>query len=271
MRRFASWRRRAGVVTVSIKRRQIGAVYDVPQIFSDDNVRQLVADAKLPFPPHADLPRFAAGIRGAAEIYISDLGAGDDNAVHHEINGLYSAAHRRSYLDAAKRIESLSKQARDFIAKRSARPSVPWKLPSSDALGRPETRDDACATIVSLLRIGGRWQEGRRRPGGKRSMTFVATLHAPTLQRNPPKRQAEYNFVMLLQVAYAEATGDAPALTVNPVEGKRGPFARLANACLKLIGAASANVDELINELNRRARAKGRVNPRRKVSKRQLP
>jgi hypothetical protein len=259
MRHFAAWRCRAGVVAVSTKRRQIGAVYDVPQIFSDDNVGRLVADAKLPFPPRADLPRFAADIRCAAERCIADL-----NSVHDEIKGLYSAANRRRYLDAAERLERLSKQARDFIGKRSARPTVPLELPSSDALRHPETQDEACAAIVSLLRIGGRWQEGRRRPGGKRSMTFVATLHAPP---PPPKRQAELNFVMLLQVAYAEATGKPPALTVNPQ--RPGPFARLAKACLRFIGAASVDVNDLVNELNRRARRKGR--PKRKVRKRQLP
>jgi hypothetical protein len=228
----------------------------VPRIFSDDNVRQLVAQAKLPLLPDADLLRFAAGLRSAAEIYIRDVRVADDNAVHHEIEALYRAAHRRRYEEAAEQIEGLSNRTRDFIKKRCARPSVPWRLPRADALRHSATRDDACLAIVSLLRVGGRWQEGRRRPGGKRSMTFVAALHAPKLQKHPPKRRAERDFIMWLQVAYAEATDQLPPLTANPE--RPGPFARMAKACLRQLGMEAADVVELINELHRRARLKGR-------------
>jgi hypothetical protein len=260
-------RRHAEVLAVPTTKRRILAVRDVPQIFSDDNVRRLAAETKLPLPPDTDLPRFAAGIRSAAEIYIRDVDTADNNAVHHEIKTLYSAANRRRYVETAKRIDSLSQRTRDFINERSKRPNVPWVLPHADALRSEATRDDACAVIVSLLRVGGRWQEGRRRPSGKRSMTFVATLHAPKLQKHPPKREAERDFVMWLQVAYTETTGQLPPLTANPE--RLGPFARMAKACLKLIGMPAADIVELINELDRRARLKGRVNPRR--TPRQLP
>jgi hypothetical protein len=244
------------VQAVPAKTRKIAPAQDVPKIFSDDRVRQLAAEAKLP--SNADLPRFAAAIRDAAAIYIRDVSTSDDNAVHHEIKALYGAAARRRYADAAERIANLSKRTRDFISKRGERPSVPWKLPDADTLRNEATRDDACAAIVSLLRIGGRRQEGRRRPGGKRSMTFTATLHAPKLQKHPQKRQAERNFVMSLQLAYTEATGQLPSLTVNPE--RPGPFAKMAKVCLKSIGMPAAGVIELISELDCRARLKGRVN-----------
>jgi hypothetical protein len=77
------------------KQLRIIASNDVPQVFSDAKVRRLVTKAQLRLPPNADLARFAAIIRCAAENYISDAGAGDDNTVHHEIRALYFAVRRR--------------------------------------------------------------------------------------------------------------------------------------------------------------------------------
>lgn len=240
------------------KVRSIPAPEAVPLIFSDERVQQLAAEAKLP--PDADLPRFAAAIRSAAEIYIRDISTADDNAVHHEIKALYSAAKRHRYAETAELIDNLSKRTREFINKRAERPSVPWKIPAAGALRNEATRDNTCAAIVSLLRIGGRWEQGRRRPGGKRSMSFVPTLYAPKLQTRPEKRKTERAFVMWLQVAYTEATGQLPSLTANPE--RPGPLARMAKACLKLVGMPAVDAVELINGLHHR---------RRQIRKRQLP
>jgi hypothetical protein len=238
--------------------RPIIAARDAPDIFSDECVRALAAKAKLP--SDADLPRFVAAIQAAAEIYIRDIGIADDNAVHHEIKALYSAANRRKYAETAERIDTLSKRTREFINKRAERPNIPWKIPAATALRKNATQDDACAAIGSLLRMGGRWELGRRRQGGKRSMSFVPVLYAPKLHKHPPKRKAERDFVMWLQVAYTEATGQMPPLTAH--HDNPGPFARMAKECLKLIGMPAADAVELINKLQ---------GQRKKMSKRQLP
>jgi hypothetical protein len=53
---------------------------------------------------------------------------------------------------------------------------VPSTMPSRvapsppDALSSPEHRDDACEVVARLCRVGGQAVEGRRRPGGKRSV-----------------------------------------------------------------------------------------------------
>jgi hypothetical protein len=251
-------RKREGSPLRTKKVRAIPAPEDVPVIFSDERVRQLAAEAKLPLDT-ADLPRFAAAIRVAAETYIRDASIPSDNAVHREIKALYNAAARRRHAEVAERIDALSKRTRDFINKRAALPSIPWKIPAAAALRNEAKRDDACAAIASLLRIGGRWKQGRRRPSGRRSISFVPELYAPTLRKHLPKRKAERDFVMWLQLAYLNATEQSPPHTAHHVN--RGPFARMVKACLQLVGAQAADAVELINGLQR---------DRRRMRKRQL-
>jgi hypothetical protein len=83
-----SQRRRAVRVK---KERQISKAQDVPTIFSDQRIRELAAKAKLPL---GDELRFAAGVREAALIYITEAGALSDNEVHHEVDELLRAADR---------------------------------------------------------------------------------------------------------------------------------------------------------------------------------
>lgn len=249
--RRAPWCRKPPGQAVRTKKvRATPSLDDVPRIFSDGRVRQLAADAKLPLDD--GLPPFAAAIRIAAETYIRDANIPSDNAVHREIKALYNAAAKRRHAEVAERIDALSNRTRDFINKRSAMPSIPWKIPAAAALRNEAKRDDACATIASLLRIGGRWKQGRRRPSGKRSMSFIPELYAPKLQKHLPKRKAERDFVMWMQLAYLNATEQSPPHTAHHVN--RGPFARMVKACLQLVGAQAADVVELINELQRQRR-----------------
>jgi hypothetical protein len=85
---------------------------------------------------------------------------------------------------------------------------------------------------------------------GKRSTTWQPKLFAPEPDQHPPKREAERQFVMHLQLAWLEAVGKPPTATVNPSRSDR-PFANLVRECLKLVGA-NADAVALINELQRR-------------------
>jgi hypothetical protein len=230
------------------KVRSIPALEDVPRIFGDECVRQLASVAKMPLNA-ADLPRFAAAIRSTAETYIRDASIPNRNAMHHEIKALYNAAARHRCKKAADLIDTLSQPTRDFINKRSNQANIPWRLPAAAALRDKATQDAACQALVSLLSRGGRWREGRRRAGGGRPMVWKPCLYAPTLQKSPPKRKAERDFIMFLQVDYLNATGQSPPHTAHHVN--RGPFARIVKACLQLVGAQAADAVELINELQR--------------------
>jgi hypothetical protein len=266
---------RTRVVRVK-KERRIPEAKDVPGIFSDQRIRKLAVEAKLPL---GDVLRFAAGAREAALIYMGNVGAASDNEVHHEVDELLRAADRAlkrrkekdaAYEDVAKRIERLSERTRKLLNERSARPTVTLDMPDPEAFRDLARRDEACETIARLCRIGAFWEEGRRRPGGTRSMTMVSELHAPELKQHPARREAELNFVMLLEVAYLEATGKHPSLTADP--NRPGPFARMVQACLNEV-RASANAVELLNELQRRRKGmkqrqrKVKKQPRRKLKK----
>ena len=234
------------------KEKRIPKAQDVPAIFSDQRVRELLAEAELAV---GDDVCFAAAVRDAALIYVREAGEASGNEVHYEVDELLRAAVRaakaRKRKDAAcenvaVRIEQLSGRARKLLSKRGT-------LPDAEALRDPASQCDACETLASICRIGARWEEDRRRPSGKRSMTIVPFLHAPELQQHPPRREAHLNFVMWLRIAYLEATGKQPSLTANPA--RPGPFARMVQACLDQV-QASANAVELLNELQRRRKDK---------------
>jgi hypothetical protein len=90
-----------------------------------------------------------------------------------------------------------------------------------------------------------------------------------------PRREAAATFIMGLQVTYLVATGEQPSYTASRASmassAKRGPFARIANACLHLIGAPVDDVG-LINTLQTRANIlndeKGRPRRKREAKKR---
>jgi hypothetical protein len=235
------------------KDRRIQTAEKLPSIFDDKCIRKLARTARLP--PTANIQRFATAVREAALAYIGDASTASDNEVHHEVDGLLRAAdravHARKHKDAAcdkvaALIERLSERTRRLLSD--------WgELPDPKALRDPATQCAACETIASLCRIGAGWREGRRRPGGQRSMTMVSVLHAPPLQQHPARREAQLNFVMWLQVAYVEATGEPPSPTAHP--RRPTPFAKMAQVCLDKL-QAGANAVEMINGLQRRRKDK---------------
>lgn|SRR5215831_89599 len=226
------------------------AAANIPHIFDDDCIQKLVAIAKLP--ADADSKRFAEGVRKAASIYARDARVPTDNELHTEIYKLYRAAERRQYERIAVLLEDLSLEARDWLNKRGSRLRV--ELPAPEALRDISAQQKACDIVLKLCQYGGRHAEGRKRPSGKRSHTWRPLLCAPQPRRNFPKRDAELNFIMWLQIGWLEATGKRPSLAANP--NRPGPFARMVRECLELVGASHADAVGLINELNERRRKK---------------
>jgi hypothetical protein len=230
------------------KDRRIPAPEELPSIFDDKCIRELAHTARLP--QTADIPRFAAAVLDAANLYIRDASIASNNEVYHEIDGLLRAADRavnaRKRQDAAcetvaVRVELLSERTRNLLNEWGTRPDP-------EVLRDPATQCAACETIASLCRIGAGWREGRRRPGGRRSITKASVLHAPPLQQHPARREAQLDFVIWLQVAYLEAAGKSPPATSHP--GRPTPFAQMAQLCLDKL-QAGANAVEMINELQR--------------------
>jgi hypothetical protein len=256
---------------------------DVARVFDDCCVQRLASIAKLP--RGANVEHFGNGIRNAALIYSRDAREPSVNDMHKEIVALHYAAERRLYASLTALLDNLSTKASDMLNLRgmgsgfgnprtlptlTARhgprgiTAAVTKLPSSDTLRDERLREKACDAIVMLCRTGGRHIEGRKRPSGRRSRSWQARLYAPEPSRHPGKRKAERAFLMRLQLAWLEATGERPSMTAHHVN--LGPFAKMVRESLRLVGAAHVDAVGLINELNRRRR---RVRVRRSLVKEQ--
>ena len=219
------------------KNRGIPAPQQLSHILDDKFIQGLARQTKLSWA--ANIPRFAAAIRDAAQIYVAAMATPNGVTMRVEIGGLYSAAAQHRYKETATRIGKLSKQTRAFIKKRGDRPMLSLAIPDPQAFNDPARRDDACETTVRLLRVG--MERGK------------PLLYAPNPQPRPPRREDELDFVMWLEVASLEATGMPPPLTANPA--RPGPFARMVQTCLDRI-ALGANAVEMLYELHRRRKLK---------------
>jgi hypothetical protein len=240
-----------GAPPVGIKKKQTAiAAADVPRLFNDACFEQLAIIGRLP--DTADRQRFGESIREAARIYAEDARRATIGKVRDEIASLYKAAEHKRYDRAAMLLANLSPEACTYLeALELPGPrGAGLRLPTADKLRDPKRRDEACEMIERLCRIGGGYVVGRKRSPGKRSKTWRPLLFAPVPDKHPPKREAELQFVMNLQLAWLEAVGKPPTATVNPSRPDR-PFANLVKKCLKLANA-HADAVGLINELRSR-------------------
>jgi hypothetical protein len=236
-----------------------------PEVFNDACIKQLVRIGKPP--PQTDIQLLGDGIREGARQYATEIRQPNDNEVCAEIERLYRAAVRQRFDELAILIDRLSPRARSLLqyrewptkpsarkvgaVRRRDRTSIRSRLitlPPPEALRDHKTRDEACATVVKLCQCGGGWVEGRQRPSGKRSITWRPYFRGPERQAQFPKREAEQNFIIWLRLAWLAATGEEATPTADP--RRPGPFARMAQHCLNLIGAKHADAVGLLNKLN---------------------
>jgi hypothetical protein len=208
----------------SKKKQSAIAAQDVPRKFDDVCIDRLV---KIAARPQLARDRLRLGIHEAARIYAEDVRKPNVNAVQDEIVRLHQAALRHEFERVAQLIEALSPAVRELFKTRESTPGFKkagLKFPPAEALRDPARQDEACDTVRQFCSMGGKYIEGRKRPSGKRSITWQRLLYAPRPIKHPPKREAERRFVMHLRLAWLEATGDAASATADP--GRPGPFAR---------------------------------------------
>lgn len=219
------------------------AAENVPSVFDAACINRLANISK--FPAEADLVRFGKGVQAAALIYARDSRELNANELHAEISALHKAAERHDHETLAKLLTALSPQARERLNDIGNPVDFNFELPDPDTMFDVRHRAAACERVASLCRYGGKWIEGRRRPSGKRSRTWRWDLYAPAPSPAFEKRSAERAFVTWLRFAWSDATGQLASKTANP--NKKGPFARLATECLRLVGAEHADAIALIN------------------------
>jgi hypothetical protein len=218
--------------------------------FDDSCIARLASIGKLPV--HADKQRFAESVRVSARIYARDAREPNENELHAEIATLHRAAEQHDYERVAKLLAVLTPRSRERLSDRGKQLGFELGAPTSEALSDTALRDEACTAVARLCRAGGGYVEGRLRPSGRRSQTWRWVLHAPQPRRHSAKREAELGFVMNLRLAWLESSGGSPSRTAHRTNP--GPFAKLAQECLALVGAKHANAINLINELDRRGK-----------------
>jgi len=233
-----------------MKARHTIAVEDVCRVFDDARIERLVRVARLPI--GTDVKRLADGIRDAARIYARDASEPTVNELRAEIEQLHRAAARGKYDQLAKLLEALSPKARRLLGARGKRLGV--SLPPAKALQTAEA-ERASAIAVKITSVGGQYVQGRKRLGEKRSRpAWQPLIYAPDARQHFPKREAERNLIINLQIGWFEAVQEQPSVSVN--RQRPSPFAKMAAECFKLVGAAHADVFGLINSVNRRRRIK---------------
>jgi hypothetical protein len=216
------------------KVRHIVTPGDVPRLLDDKFMAPHL-------PRRADGARFTMAVREAASTYAAERAVPTEKAVRDEIRGLYSAAEKRRYKEVARRLAALSERTHAFLSKRARRFSVNVVIPAPEDLADPARRGAACDDLVRLLRVG-MTKAGR------------AKLFEPNVPRRPSRRVAEQNFVMRLELIFANATGET-ALTatgaLTTAGAPVGPLARLAQACFDtLVGQGVVNAVKMINALH---------------------
>ena len=215
---------------------------DPEQIFTEAVVCRMLAAARVGY--QVDPERLRKGLIDAAGRFAWDV-AHDGNRLHREIAALHAAAQHRRFPAARTALACLSQEASDILNQREHLQLPPLLGP--DDLLDPAKREKTREAIIDRCETGGRWVLGRKRPTGRRSKTWKPELYAPELKEHPEKVAPERDFVMWLQVAFAEATGQPVPVTAH--RDVPGPFARLAQEALRLIGSGHANAVELINDL----------------------
>jgi hypothetical protein len=264
----------------------------VPIVFSNKRVREITARLRPPL-DEGQVRRFAASLRKTARVYLRAKQAQKDD-ISHAIKALYRTADMHQYKKAAKLVQDLSKQTRDFLNKRATR--IGLKLPRPVFFLDRARRKSACETVRRLCSEGGHkgkgkwvphlylpkrqfmyeedvqaivchWVKVANKHGVKVDMRelrrkVVKDLTGVDLPLRSPKRQAERDFIMFLQVDYLNAinaTGRRPPVTARKYEQsdqtlKPSPFVQMVQKCFELLGA-EVDVIEQINQLQSRRSA----------------
>jgi hypothetical protein len=252
------------------------AEHEINAVFDDRAMAQLLGKAKLKSSPSAksltetDRQRLADSIRTAVRCYLAESARTDWSAITKHIGKLYRLLEKADGGDA-KAIAMLAKQvdAADAATRAWLERCVGLTFPSAGQIENKKTRCDAMRRLRRMLCDGWDWVEGRKRSGGRRSRSRQLWLRVPqkfgpwlrlpqklgrrrTLagRRGRPLDLAARELVHQLALTYLEVTGKRPPKRVN--SKRAAPFLRVARRVFKKAGLPTGNVEELINERQKR-------------------
>jgi hypothetical protein len=240
------------VVVMAAEERSLIAISDVEGVFNDEIVKELARTLKLP--DDADIARFAQSIRIPASNFLKEKDKLSFPQLRTAIERLYRLNTRaedgndRTAQALAHAVDAMSADVRKWLL--SCQRPHDRNIPTATEILSPPTRQSAVDRFRLILSWGGRVVAGRKRPGGRRSRSFIKPLlRLPErIERGHPRGEAERDFVQWLAVAYAEATGRSPPRTAHYNIDIRGPFSRFVHRCFELVGAPTGNVTRLLNQ-----------------------
>jgi hypothetical protein len=210
----------------------------------------LAQTAKL---PANDVARFAQSIRISARIFLEEKNKLNFPQLRTAIGRLYRLNTRaedgndRTAQALARAIDAMHPDVRQWLL--SCQGPHDRNIPTAMEILSPPTRQSAVDRFRLVLSWGGSVVEGRKRSGGRRSLSFKPLLRLPErIERGRPRGEPEREFVQGLALAYVEVARRPPPRTAHYNIDIRGPFSDFVHRCFELVGAPTGNVTRLLNQ-----------------------
>ncbi len=214
-------------------------------MFDAAAIAQLAQTAKLA--SSADTEKYGQRIRDAARQYLADSEA--IRPLEHR-DSIKTLAHMvRRALDGGPSSIQAAAEALDALHPTTLtvlqEGAWPRHVPTGDDLLDASHGRVALILLYGLCHRGAEWKMGRKRPGGKRSAPTLTPLLADTNVRvGRPRNDAEFMLCTQLGIIYYKATKKMPPRRADA--RKPGPFVRLVDGVLRLLGAPGVNAAELV-------------------------
>ena len=232
--------------------RSLIAIGEVEGVFDDEIVKEFAQTLKPP--ADADIARFAQSIRISARIFLKEMNKLSLPQLRAAMERLYRLNTRaedgndRTAQALARAVDAIPADVRQWLLSCSA--TLHRNIPTATEILSSATRQSAVERFRLILSWGGSVVPGRKRPGGRRSRSFIKPLlRLPErIERGRPRGEAEREFVQGLALAYLELTGRPPPRTAHHNIDIRGPFPRFVHRCFELVRAPTGNVTRLLNQ-----------------------
>jgi len=239
-------------VATRVGSRSLIAISDVEGVFNDEIVKELAQTVKPLADP--DIARVARSIRSSAINFLKKKNKLSFPQLRAAMERLYRLNTRaedgndRTAQALARAVDAMHADVRQWLLS-CQRPHA-RNIPTATEILSPSTRQSAVARLRLILSWGGTVVAGRKRPGGRRSRSFIKPrLRLPEpIERGCPPGEAEREFVQWLALDYVEVTGRSPPRTAHYNIDIRGPFSDFVHRCFELVGAPTGNVTRLLNQ-----------------------
>src|SRR5262245_37189754 len=161
--------------------RSLIAISDVEGVFNDEIVKELAQTAKPP--ADADIARLARSIRISARIFLEKQNKLNFPQLRTAIERLYRVNTRaedgndRAAQALACAVDAMPADVRQWLL--SCQRPHDRNIPTATEILSPPTRQSAVERFRLILSWGGRVVAGRKRSGGRRSLSFKPLLRLP--------------------------------------------------------------------------------------------